>query len=209
MSAWSLFAAVAVAHLLAVMSPGPDFAMVTRQTLAFGRPAGVWTALGIGSGITFHVAWAMFGMGWVIDRFPLFLELLRYAAVAFLLYVGVRALRTQPAPAGADGAGVADPGGPAHHFAIGVLTNLLNPKALMFFMAVCAAVITETTPVWLRIALGGWMIFSTAAWFCFVAFTLGHPAVRRRLLGQAHWIDRGMGAVLVLLALIMLFSALR
>ena len=81
----SLFALVAGAHLLAVSSPGPDFAMVARQTLAHGRSTGVWTALGIGSGIAFHVAWAMFGLGWVVERFPLLLEVLRYGGAAFLL----------------------------------------------------------------------------------------------------------------------------
>lgn len=209
MSALSLFGAVALAHLLAVMSPGPDFAMVTRQTLACGRPAGLWTALGIGSGITVHVAWAMFGMGWVIERVPAFLELLRWAGAAFLLYMGWNAMRAQPAGADATGAGQAEPGRWTHHFGIGVLTNLLNPKALLFFMALCAAVITESTPVWLRVSLGAWMVVSTASWFCFVAVTLGHPRVRQRLLGAAHWIDRGMGAVLIALAVGMMLASLR
>ncbi|MDE0855783.1 MAG: LysE family transporter, partial [Nevskia sp.] len=59
--ALSLFAVVAAAHALAVMSPGPDLAVVTRQTLAHGRAAGVRTALGIASGISVHIAYALFG----------------------------------------------------------------------------------------------------------------------------------------------------
>jgi threonine/homoserine/homoserine lactone efflux protein len=208
MSPWSLFAAVALAHLLAVMSPGPDFAMVTRQTLAFGRSAGVWTALGIGSAISVHVAWAMFGMGWVIERFPPFLEVLRLAGAAFLLYIGLGAIRAQPQDPDARSGERAVAGSRWRHFGIGVATNLLNPKALMFFMALCAAVITGATPVWLRIALGAWMIASTAAWFSLVSFTLGHPAVRARLVDSAHLIDRTMGAILVVLGLLMLFSGL-
>ena len=87
-----LFLTVATAHLLGVMSPGPDFAMVTRQTLAFGRSAGLWTAWGIAAGIIFHVTYGLFGLGWVIQRFPLLLEVLRYVGVAFLLYMGWGAL---------------------------------------------------------------------------------------------------------------------
>lgn len=208
MSPWSLFLAVALAHLLAVMSPGPDFAMVTRQTLAYGRSAGVWTALGIGFGILFHVAWAMFGMGWVIERFPPFLEVLRLAGAAFLLWIGSQAIRARPQDPGAvDRTQAAGPG-PLRNFGIGVATNVLNPKALLFFMALCAAVITADTPVWLRVGLGAWMTLSTAAWFALVAFTLGHPAVRARMVRWAHWIDRAMGVILLLLGAAMLFSGM-
>jgi threonine/homoserine/homoserine lactone efflux protein len=208
MSVWQLFYFVALAHLLAVMSPGPDFAMVTRQTLAYGRTAGVWTALGIGSGITFHVAWAMFGMGWVIERFPPFLEVLRLAGAAFLLYMGSVAVRAKPQDSGVTDRTQAQGPGPLRNFGIGVATNILNPKAMLFFMALCAAVITAQTPVWLRIALGGWMIVSTATWFTLVSFFLGHPSVRARVIGAAHWIDRGMGVILLLLGAAMLLSGL-
>ena len=61
-TAMTIFLSVAVAHMLAVASPGPDFAVVVRQSLAFGRAAGLWTALGIGCGITVHVAYGLFGL---------------------------------------------------------------------------------------------------------------------------------------------------
>ena len=66
----AVFGAVALAHSLAVASPGPDFAMVVRQSLAFGRGAGVWTAAGIGAGIWFHVAYGLFGLAWLTQRYP-------------------------------------------------------------------------------------------------------------------------------------------
>ena len=206
MNELSLFATVALAHLLAVMSPGPDFAMVTRQTLAHGRAAGVWTALGIGSGITFHVGWGMFGLGWVIEQFPPLLEVLRYAGALFLLYMGAQAIRAQPSAPGTIANDGAANGGWRRHFGIGLATNLLNPKAMMFFVALCSAVITTQTPAGLRIALGLWIVTSTIAWFCAVSYTLGLPAIRLRLQAHAHWIDRGMGAVLLILGLGMLLS---
>src|SRR5687768_671324 len=98
-SSLALFATVAAAHGLAVASPGPDFAMVTRQTLAFGRSAGFWTSLGIGTGILFHVAYGMFGLGWLIEQWPRLLDVLRYAGVAFLFLMGWIALRAQPVAA--------------------------------------------------------------------------------------------------------------
>jgi threonine/homoserine/homoserine lactone efflux protein len=204
-NASTLLLTAAGAHLLAVMSPGPDFAMVTRQTLAYGRRAGVWTALGIASGLSFHIGWAMFGLGWMVERVPALLQVLRYGGAAFLLYMGVNALRAQPQALNET---VGDtPALPASRsYAIGVATNLLNPKVMLFFVALCSAMITTGTPVMLRVALGAWMVMTTAAWFSLTAWSLGHPAIRRRLIGNAHWIDRGMGALLVALGLLSLLA---
>lgn len=202
----SLFATVAIAHALAVMSPGPDLAVVTRQTLAHGRRAGLLTALGIASGISFHVAYGMFGLGWAIERFPVLLQVLQVIGAALLLWIGWGAIRAQP---------LADPASAAPgdrqraargDFSIGLATNLLNVKAMLFFVALCSAVITGSTSTALKLGLGSWMIVTTGLWFSFVAWTLGHPAVRRRLLGIAHWIDRVMGALLIALGIGMLVS---
>jgi threonine/homoserine/homoserine lactone efflux protein len=208
MTPLALFFTVALAHLLAVMSPGPDLAMVMRQTLAFGRSVGIWTALGIGSGISFHVVWAMFGMGWILERFPILLEVLRYGGALFLIYMGYQALGARASTTDTSGLEKAESGSKAHHFWIGVLTNVLNPKALLFFMALCSAVITGTTPLWLRFVLGLWMVVSTAAWFSMVSVMLGHPSVRPRLIASGYLIDRTMGAILLALGIAMILSGL-
>lgn len=204
--ALSLFAVVAAAHALAVMSPGPDLAVVTRQTLAHGRAAGVRTALGIASGISVHIAYALFGLAWAIERYPPLLTGLRYVGALLLLWIGWGALRARPA------AGPAPAAAPAHaaarDFGIGFLTNALNVKAMLFFVALCSAVISGAASVPLRLALGAWMIFATGLWFCFVAWTLGHPRVRARLQAYGHWIDRVMGAILLLLGGAMLLQGL-
>lgn len=206
----SLFATVAIAHALAVMSPGPDLAVVTRQTLAHGRRAGLLTALGIACGISFHVAYGMFGLGWAIARFPVLLQVLQVIGAALLLWIGWGAIRAQPL---AD-PGSGPPGGDRQRaargdFSIGLATNLLNVKAMLFFVALCSAVITGSTSTALKLGLGSWMIVTTGLWFSFVAWTLGHPAVRRRLVGIAHWIDRVMGALLIALGIGMLVSVAR
>lgn len=203
MNSLTLFSTAAVAHLLAVSSPGPDFAVVTRQTLAHGRGAGLVTAWGIAAGIVFHVAYALFGLGWLLQQLPVLLELLRYAGAAFLLWMGFKALRA-PAPSPA----AAAPAEPAarNDFLIGFTTNLLNPKATLFFVALCSALVTTPTPLHLKLGLAAWIILSTGLWFSLVAVTLGHARIRGALQAHAHWIDRGMGLLLIALALAMLFT---
>lgn len=204
MNALTLFSTAAAAHLLAVTSPGPDFAVVIRQTLAHGRAAGLRTALGIATGIIFHVAYALFGLGWLLQKLPLLLDVLRYAGAAFLLWMGSQALRAQPVIATAT---ASSPPAAQRDFVIGLTTNLLNPKATLFFVALCSALVTTPTPLSLKLALAGWIVTTTAMWFSLVAITLGHARIRRALQTHAHWIDRGMGVLLIALALAMLFSA--
>lgn len=205
---WAIFGAVALIHLLGVASPGPDFAMVVRQSLAHGRAAGVWTAAGIGSGIVFHVAYGLFGLTWLTREFPGSLTAIGVSGALFLLWMGSQALRAQPMPDGEDLAAVAPPGA-ARAFGIGLLTNILNVKAAMYFVAIFTAVVTGPVSPALQLALGAWLPLATFAWFAGVATLLGNPAVRRRLRHVAHWIDRGMGAVLVVLGLGMLVELLR
>lgn len=203
-SEWAIFATVALAHLLAVASPGPDFAMVVRQSLAFGRGAGVWTAAGIGSGIFFHVAYGLFGLSWLTHRYPQSLTVLGIAGALFLLWMGSQAVRAQPMPESVEQLPAAQPGDRAKFFGIGVLTNVLNPKAILFFVALFTAVITGPVSTAMKVTLGLWIPFSTFAWFTFVAVMLGNPATRQRLRHVAHWIDRAMGVILILLGLAML-----
>jgi threonine/homoserine/homoserine lactone efflux protein len=207
-SALAIFATVALAHALAVASPGPDFAMVVRQSLAFGRAAGVWTAAGIGSGILFHVGYGLFGLGWLTQQYPALLTALGYAGALFLLYMGVQALRAQPLPDQQEDLPPPQPGDWAKFVGIGVLTNVLNPKAMLFFVALFAAVITGPTSALMKLALGLWIPLATFGWFAFVATMLGNPLARRRLRHAAHWIDRAMGAVLLLLGTGMLAELL-
>lgn len=196
---WAVFGTVALAHALAVASPGPDFAMVVRQSLAFGRGAGLWTAAGIGSGILFHVGYGLFGLGWVTERFPQSLTVVGVAGAAFLIYMGLGALRARPQAGTGDALPPAQPGNRLKFFGIGLLTNVLNPKAMLFFVALFTAVVAVPASAAIQVALGLWLPLATFAWFALVATLLGSPAARRRLHRVAHWIDRGMGVVLLTL----------
>lgn len=205
---WAVFGTVVLAHLLGVTSPGPDFAMVVRQSLAFGRSAGVWTAAGIGSGILFHVAWGLFGLAWLTQRWPASLTAIGIAGALFLLWMGAQALRAQPLPDTAEDLRAAQPGSARRFFGIGLATNVLNPKAALFFVALFTAVVSGPVSLPVTIALAAWLPLATFAWFAFVATVLGNPAARRRLRHVAHWIDRAMGAVLIALGLLTLWGLL-
>lgn len=204
----ALFGAVATAHALGVMSPGPDFAMVTRQALALGRAAGVWTAAGIGSGILFHVAYGLFGLRWLTQRNPWSLDAIALAGAAFLLWMGTQALRAQPLPPDTDSGGRPERGNAGRNFLIGLATNVLNPKATLFFVALFTTVVAGPVSTPMMLALALWLPLSTFAWFASVALLLSHPGLRRGLRAYGHLLDRAMGVVLVLLALAVIVRTL-
>lgn len=194
---WLEFAKVAVAHLLAVASPGPDFAVVIRQSLAHGRRTAIWTSLGIGTGILLHVTYSLLGLGLLIRGSVLWFEVVKYAGAAYLAWLGVQALRTPRHATAIAGNGAQAAEAPSSHgaFATGFLTNALNPKATLFFLALFVTVIRPSTPRLVQTGYGLWMVLATAAWFSLVSVVFTREAVRRSFLRHGHWIDRALGVV--------------
>lgn len=207
---WMEFGQVALAHLLAVASPGPDFAIVLRQSLAHGRRAALWTSAGVGTAILLHVGYSLLGLGLLIRSSAAWFDGLKFAGAAYLAWLGVQALRSRPRAeelAAKDVAAAAGPtGGGA--FATGFLTNALNPKATLFFLALFATVIRPDTPKWAQAGYGLWMAAATAGWFSLVAVAFTRPEVRRSFLRYGHWIDRALGVVFLALAISLASSRL-
>jgi len=192
------FLKVALAHLLAVASPGPDFAIVVRQSLTHGRVTAVWTSLGIGCGILLHIGYSLLGVGLLIMGSPAWFNTAKYLGAIYLAWLGVQSLRARPR----DPSVVLEPAPPRPHgaFVTGLLTNALNPKATMFFIALFTVVIDSHTPRIIQAGYGLWMSAATAGWFIFVATAFTHEPVRRRFVRQGHWIDRALGAVFLAFA---------
>jgi RhtB (resistance to homoserine/threonine) family protein len=204
---WLEFSQVALAHLLAVASPGPDFAIVLRQSLAHGRRTAIRTALGVGTAILLHVAYSLLGLGLLVRGSELWFNLVKYAGAAYLAWIGVQALRAQPRPEGA--AEMAAAPATRGAFALGFLTNALNPKATLFFISLFALVVSPQTPRLVQAAYGLWMAAATAAWFSVVALVFTQEAVRRKFLRHGHWIDRALGVVFLAFAVSLVFARVK
>lgn len=196
----SEFLLVAAAHLLAVMSPGPDFAVVIRNSVGSGRTLGLMTAIGVGCAICLHVGYSLLGIGLIIAKSVWLFNLLKLLAAGYLIYVGIRALRAQPMVDTSSTLGSA-PKTAGRAFANGFITNGLNPKATLFFLSLFTVVISPQTPVMVQAGYGVYLALATAAWFCVVAVLFSHTRVRKAFVSMGHWFDRVMGAVLVGLGL--------
>lgn len=194
------FLLVALVHLLAVMSPGPDFAVVIRNSVSAGRQAGLMTAAGIGTGILIHVGYSLLGIGLIVSQSVWLFNLLKVLAAAYLIYIGVRALRAQPQTAPDESASsLVLP--PRRAFLNGFITNGLNPKATLFFLSLFTAVISAQTPLPVQAGYGLYLALATGIWFALVATLFSQPGVRRGFARLGHWFDRLMGVVLIGLGL--------
>lgn len=207
---WTEFLTVALIHLLAVASPGPDFAIVLRESVGFGRRAGVFCAIGVGSGIFIHVAYSLLGIGLIVSQSIVLFNTLKWLAAAYLLYIGIKALRARPAIAGTGELSL-DAGArtPFKAFSIGFITNGLNPKATLFFLSLFTVVINPQTPLAIQAGYGLYLALATALWFCLVALLFSQARVRAGFTRLGHWFDRVMGVVLVGLGVKLALSELR
>lgn len=199
------FALIAMAHLLAVISPGPDFLMTVRQSVRHGFRTGSVTAIGIGSGIMVHVAYTVLGIAVLLRDNPLLFQIVRYAGALYLVWLGWQCLRSRGAT-GADDNGKAEPA-PSNwqSFRIGFLTNALNPKATLFFLALFTSIVSLTTPVAVQVGYGLWMMVVTALWFVLVAWLMVRPPVRAMFVRAGIWFDRVLGGLLWLVAVRLLW----
>ncbi|MHA6638606.1 LysE family transporter [Stutzerimonas frequens] len=195
---WMEFMTVALVHLLAVASPGPDFAVVVRESVAQGRRAGSWTALGVGCGIFVHVAYSLLGIGLIVSQSIVLFNLFKWLAAAYLVYLGWRALRARPMslePVDTANAAVARTAW--RTFVIGFVTNGLNPKATLFFLSLFTVVISPDTPLLVQAGYGVYLAGATALWFLLVAWLFSRGRVRAGFARMGHWFDRLTGAVLI------------
>ncbi|WP_031506995.1 LysE family translocator [Streptomyces megasporus] len=185
-----------------VALPGADFTVVVRNALD-SRRAGLAAALGVAGGLLVHTALAVAGVAAILVAVPALLQALRLAGGAYLLYLGVRALAgALRAPAGRAGS---EPRATARGLREGFLTNVLNPKAPVLFLALLPQFVPDGQPVLPRTALlAGLVVLLALLWFPAVALLvdrlgglLRRPRVVRVLDGLTGLLLTGLGVALL------------
>lgn len=200
------FLIVVVAHLLAVMAPGPDFIMITRNSIAYSRKTGIYSSIGLGLGILVHVTYSLIGIGLIISQSIVLYSTIKYLGAAYLIYIGYKSIHSK------SGAGVdlfEEKKEDISKFAairIGFLTNALNPKVTLFFLALFTQVIDPTTPLWVKILYGAEMSVVTSLWFSLVTYMFSHRQIKTRINFVQRYVERAMGAILIALGIKIAFS---
>lgn len=191
---------------LAVISPGPDFAMISRNAITLSKRAGVLTAFGIGVGVLVHVSYALFGLVLIGQYAAWVLAVMKLVGAAYLVWLGITMLQSQPCEANRpeEDEALSERGA----FRMGFLTNALNPKTAIFIVSLFTQVVDGQTPMLTRLAYGGFMSLAHIVWFGAVAVFLGSAVFGQRLIRISHWIDRAFGVALICFGAGLLFADL-
>ena len=191
-------------HLLAAASPGPDFVLVSQQTLSNGRRAGLLCSLGIALGLSVHILYSALGLAALIASSTSALWVVKILGGSYLIYLGISGLRSKikavdPNSLNPDKEVMDHPA--SKTIAMGFLCNALNPKAPIYFVSLFTVVLSQDTPSQHLPIYGIWMMILQLAWFSLLTLLLSNPLVTRRFQRLGHWIDRVAGGAMLLLGL--------
>jgi threonine/homoserine/homoserine lactone efflux protein len=190
----------------AVISPGPDFAMVSRNALALSKRAGHMTALGIALGVLVHVSYTLLGIDLLLKYAPTLLDILKLAGSAYLIWLGFKMI--VPATKYPHTPTAKRATSDSYALRIGFWTNALNPKTSIFIISVFTQIVAEQTLLITQFAYGGFISIAHYVWFAAVALFFGAPSLQKTLLGASRWIDTTFGIILIGFGISLIFENL-
>jgi RhtB (resistance to homoserine/threonine) family protein len=197
----SIILTVALVHFLAVVSPGPDFVMITRNSLVYSRRTGIYSAIGLGFGILLHVAYSLVGIGLIIAKSVVLFNIIKFIGAAYLIYIGYKSLTSKSSNISIQDEIHKTDISKWKAIKIGFLTNALNPKATLFFLSLFTLVISPSTPLGVKLFMAGEMAVATSLWFAFVAYLVSHHFVKSRFHKFQHFAEKFIGVVLIALGI--------
>ncbi|VVM82344.1 Threonine efflux protein [Pseudomonas fluorescens] len=200
--------AVAVFTVLAVISPGADFAMVTRSSYAQGRKAGLAAAVGIALGVQVHVLYTVLGIAVIISRSPALFMAMKVLGAGYLIYLGYQSL-TNTKRIHLDDVGQGQGRGSLRALRTGFFTNALNPKTMLFVISAYTQVVQPGSSLAQDFAYGAFMSFAHWLWFSLVAVFFSSAALRLAMIERQRVVDRLIGVALIGLGVTVLVAGVR
>ncbi|WP_061040049.1 LysE family translocator [Vibrio coralliirubri] len=202
-------------HFIALMSPGPDFALVVQNATRHGRQTGLYIALGLSCGILLHSLLSLTGISYLVHQQPTLFAIIQLAGGSYLLYLGYGALKAtwqiiQNHDDEDDTVNAKDLilTNKRQAFSKGFATNILNPKALVFFISLMSSLVPADMSLsgkgFALIILFGLSLF----WFSLLAWMLSTKALQKKLSEATVYIDGLCGVVFSLIGASILWQSL-
>lgn len=197
---WFEFLGLMLAFGINAVIPGADFAMVLRQSVVHGRREALLTSAGIAASILVHGSYTLLGVGVIVGQSLLLFNILKWVGAAYLVWLAISALRSPPPQPPVVGEQVVARKGDMAAFALGFLTNLLNPKAVLFFLALFTSLVSMHTAGQVKVIYVGSMSLMLFAWFALVSVFFTTPSVRQGFFRFGRWFNRVTGITFLALA---------
>ena len=211
----TILVTLASIHFIALMSPGPDFALVVQNATRHGRQTGLYIALGLSCGILLHSLLSLTGISYLVHKQPTLFAIMQLAGGSYLLYLGFGALKAtwQIIQYHDDDSEFVNSKdliltNKRDAFSKGFMTNILNPKALVFFVSLMSSLVPADMSLsgkgFALIILFGLSLF----WFSLLAWMLSTKALQKKLHEATVYIDALCGAVFTIIGLGILWQSL-
>jgi RhtB (resistance to homoserine/threonine) family protein len=197
-----LIGTVTLVHLLALISPGPDFILACRNSIQYSSNIGIWTAVGFGMGVAIHISYTLFGLTWVIAQSNFLLDLIKYLGAIYLIYLGISSIFSKRTSIQTTTEHTPHPN--INRFVairMGFLTNLLNPKATLFFLSLFTIIIGPEVKLSVMILLSFILVSSTILWFSWVAIFLDQQKIRNLIEAYQLEFNRFFGLLLIVIGI--------
>jgi threonine/homoserine/homoserine lactone efflux protein len=189
--------AIAIITLLAVISPGADFALVSRNSYLYGRKQGIYTAYGIACAVWIHISYSVLGLSFLKHYIPNLLHIIQYIGALYLMYIGYKTFTQQQISDHVTHALLH----PRQAFIQGFLGNSLNPKTTLFVMSIFAQLLRGNHGLMHLIGYGMFISASHLLWFLLISLFCSTPVIRNKILRKQVSINRVTGTVLATLGL--------
>ena len=189
--------AIAIITLLAVISPGADFALVSRNSYLYGRKQGIYTAYGIACAVWIHISYSVLGLSFLKHYIPNLLHIIQYIGALYLMYIGYKTFTQQQISDHATHTLLH----PRQAFTQGFLGNSLNPKTTLFVMSIFAQLLRGNHGLMHLIGYGMFISASHLLWFLLISLFCSTPVIRNKILSKQVSINRVIGTVLATLGL--------
>ena len=191
-----------LAHIIALTSPGPDTAIVIRQVSLYGRKSGVLAALGIGLGIYIHCLLAINGLSLLVVSNVLYKFIISVIGSTYILYLGIKMLMPQPDIKENE---VQDKKASSSFF-IGLITNLFNIKAFIFFVSLFSILVDSINGLYFYI-YPLYFAFTSAGWFIFLSYLLTNQSLEKLNIHSNKLVSKITAILLCLIGLSILIKS--
>jgi threonine efflux protein len=191
------FITISLLIMLAAISPGPDFAVVTKNSLLYSRRVGIYTALGVSLSLLIHAVYCILGLAIIISQSLLAFSIIKYLGASYLIYIGIKGMfsKQHAMKLGIEKSNQSISNKQA--FYQGLLCNLLNPKAIMFLLAFFTLIVKPGHSLIFEMGYGFEIAIIHMIWFSSISLLLTHHIVKANLNRLQFYIAKIMGAILV------------
>jgi len=197
----NLILSIALIHLAACLSPGPDIFLVVRTSLRHGWLLGVVTTMGILTGVSLQIAFGLTGISYLVSQSDILHGLIALAGGTWLIILGFKGLWNRIQGSEHTIATPRDESSLSlkRAWLEGLLVNLLNPKALLFFLSLFSVMLGPDIEISIRIACGITMVGVQALAFSMVSILVAQPQFNSRWPLLQQWLDFGISLILIIL----------